>query len=454
MIRSLYARILVWFWLANLGVTATILSITLLSGAQPLGRRWLAASLDLYAQAATDIYISGGSPALDTYLDHIQSSVSMRAALFGPNGHSLSTRAIPVDGLALAEQARANGESRFRFGRASWLGASRVHTQQGDYVFLAQVDALRRLSRQVYAGGLLAKAAGALIAGCLLCWLLARSITAPIRTLQSAARSLGAGDLSVRVSPKIPPRNDELADLAHEFDRMATEIENLRNEQHRLLGDISHELRSPLTRLSISTELATRGDTESLGRMRKDITALDDLIEQILTLTRLEMQQQTRTQSLVPLEKLLAALVDDAEFEAREEGKSVLLEVREPCLVQGDPGLLRSCIENVIRNAVRYAPIATSVHVVLEKALQERKPFAAVTIQDWGRGVPEKDLDHIFEAFYRVAATEGTDGPDSQGSGLGLSISKRIVALYGGSIAAHNGESRGLVVVIQFPLGG
>ena len=293
MIRSLYMRILVWFWLANAAITVTILALTLISGAQPLGRRWLAASLDLYAQTATDAYRTGGAAALDAYLDRIQSSVSMRAALIGPGGETLSAHAPPSGGLSFVEQVRATGQSRFRYG-VTWLGTSIVPTPQGDYVFLAQVDALRRFSRQAGGGGLVGKAAAALLAGCLLCWLLARSITAPLRTLQSAVRSLGAGDLSVRVSPRIPPRNDELADLAHEFDRMAAEIERLRNEQHRLLGDISHELRSPLTRLSISAELASRGDIESLGRMRKDITALDHLIEQILTLTRLGIQQQAR----------------------------------------------------------------------------------------------------------------------------------------------------------------
>ena len=313
MIRSLYARILVWFWLANAAVTATILALTLISGAAPLGRRWLAASIDLYAQTATDAYRSGGAPALDAYLHRIQASVSMRAALVGPDGETLSTQAPPPGALPLIEQARTTGQSRFSYG-ISWLGASIVRTPQGNYVFVAQVNALRRFSREVGGGELVGKAMAALIAGCLLCWLLARSITAPLRTLQNAVRSLGAGDLTVRVSPKIPPRNDELTDLAHEFDRMAGEIESLRNEQHRLLGDISHELRSPLTRLSISTELASRGDVESLGRMRKDITALDDLIEQILTLTRLEMQQQVRMQSNVPLSKLLMALVDDADL--------------------------------------------------------------------------------------------------------------------------------------------
>jgi signal transduction histidine kinase len=449
MIRSLYTRILVWFWLANLGITVTILSLTLISGAQPLARRWMAVSLDLYAQTAVDTYRSGGASSLDAYLDHVQSSVSMRTALIGPNGETLSSRPLPPGGADLVKQVLATRQSHFRFG-AKWLGAAIVPTPQGNYVFVAQVDALRRFSRQIGLGGVLIRGVGALLAGCLLCWLLARSITAPLRTLQSAARSLGAGDLSVRVSPKIPPRNDELTDLAHEFDRMAAEIENLRNEQQRLLGDISHELRSPLTRLSISTELASRGDVESLGRMRKDITALDDLIEQVLTLTRLDMQRQTRTQTSVPLEKLLAALVDDADFEARENGKSVTLEARQLCSLRGDPGLLRSCLENVIRNAVRFTPVATAVQVILEKQQAGKKTVVAITVQDAGRGVPEESLNQIFEPFYRVPTAE-EDGPGNQGSGLGLSISQRIVTLYGGTITARNAETGGLVVQIEFP---
>jgi signal transduction histidine kinase len=450
MTRSIYTRILVWFWLANAGITLSILAITLMSGAQPLGRRWLAASLELYAQTATDAYRSGGAAALNAYLDHIQASVSMRAVLLGPGGETLSAHTVPPGSLPIVEQVRATGKPHFHFG-ARWLGTSIVHTPQGDYVFIAQVDALRRFSRQLGAGGLVLKALAAMLAGCLLCWLLARSITAPIRTLQSAVRSLGEGDLSVRVSPKIPPRNDELTDLAHEFDRMAAQIESLRNEQHRLLADISHELRSPLTRLSISTELASRGDLESLERMRKDITALDQLIEQVLTLTRLEIQQQTRVQSNTPLNKVLTALVDDADFEAREQGKSVILQPQQPCSVRGEPGLLRSCLENVIRNAVRFTPAATAVRVLVETGQRNKKPVAIVTVEDQGRGVPEECLAHIFEPFYRISASED-DEPDNRGSGLGLSISERIVTLYGGTITAHNAKTGGLIVVIELPL--
>ena len=147
------------------------------------------------------------------------------------------------------------------------------------------------------------------------------------------------------------------------------------------------------------------------------------------------------------------ALVDDADFEAREHGKNVILQANQQCSVRGQPGLLRSCLENVIRNAVRFAPVATAVRVVVERELRDRKPVAIVTIADQGRGVPEDSLGHIFEPFYCVAVTE-EDVADNRGSGLGLSISERIVTLYGGTIRAHNAEAGGLVVVIEFPLAG
>ena len=450
MMRSLYTRILVWFWLANLAITASILALTLASGAQPLARRWLAASLDLYGQTAVEAYQHGGASSLDAYLDHVQSTVAMRAALVGAHGELLSAHALPAGSASLVEETRATVKPHFHYGM-QWLGTSIITTPQGSYILVAQVDALHRFSRKVGLRGVLLKVVAALLAACLVCWLLARSITAPLRTLQSAVRSLGAGDLSVRVSPKIPPRNDELTDLAHEFDRMAAEIENLRNEQQRLLGDISHELRSPLTRLSISTELASRGDGEALSRMRRDIVALDSLIEQILTLTRLDMQRQSATRAKIPLDTLLLALVDDADFEAREDGKRVTLHAAGPCFLRGDAGLLRSCLENVIRNAVRFAPPGTVVRVTLEKTQQEDLPIAVVTVQDAGKGVPEEALSRLFEPFYRVAMEDDMAG--NQGTGLGLSISKRIVTLYGGSIHARNGEHGGLVVVIEFPMG-
>jgi two-component system sensor histidine kinase CpxA len=450
MIRSLYTRILIWFWMSNLAITAGILAFTLLSGAQPLTRRWLAASLEFYAQTAIDAYQHGGAQALTAYLEHVQATVALNAALVGPNGDVLASRSLSQDGASVVEETRLTGKPQFHYG-IKWIGATPVRTPRGEYILVAQLDPFQRFSHQVGTGGILLKAMAALFAACLLCWLLARSITAPLRTLQSAVRSLAAGDLSVRVAMKIPPRNDELTDLAREFDRMAEEIQSLRNEQQRLLGDISHELRSPLARLSISTELASRGDMESLVRMRKDIVALNDLIEQILTLTRLDMQRPAPARAIVSLDKMLLALIDDADYEAREDGKGVTLEALQPCSLWGEAGLLRSCLENVIRNAVRFAPPDTMVRVLLSRVQRGDKQVAVVTVQDSGRGVPEEALSRIFEPFYRIAVDQN-DGQGNPGTGLGLSISKRIVTLYGGAISAHNAEQSGLVVVIEFPL--
>jgi len=129
----------------------------------------------------------------------------------------------------------------------------------------------------------------------------------------------------------------------------------------------------------------------------------------------------------------------------------VTLQAQQPCSVRGEPGLLRSCLENVIRNGVRFAPVATSVRVVVEKGQRDKRPVAIVTVEDQGRGVPEESLAHIFEPFYRVSSSED-DVCENRGSGLGLSISERIVTLYGGTISAHNAKSGGLVIVIELPL--
>lgn len=148
----------------------------------------------------------------------------------------------------------------------------------------------------------------------LLCWMIARHITAPIRSLQDAAGRIAQGDLAVRATPTIPPRNDEIADLARDFDRMADRVSSLLRKQQELLGDISHELRSPLARLSVSLELTRRGDAEGTERMQADLDRLDRLIEQILTLTRLQLKESGKLETAVDLRAILESVAEDTSF--------------------------------------------------------------------------------------------------------------------------------------------
>ena len=446
MIRTIFAKIFLWFWIATAAVTASVLIITLLGGAQPLGRRWLAHSLDFYARSAVDFYTHGGNAELEKYLDEIEHSSGIYATLLDPQGNDVLGRGLPPRAERILAAARSRGESRFYTGIV-WVGASLVHTPQGDYFLVARVYPLRGFWSQRNSVSAILRIIVALLSAGLLCWLIARHITAPVRALQSAARRIADGDLSVRATPEIPPRNDELADLAQDFDRMAERMQLLLRKQQELLGDVSHELRSPLARLSVSLELMRRGDHEAIERMQSDLDQLDKLIGELLMLTRVQLHDGSDGKTVFNLRKIVESIATDATFEGKNVEKSVVVNHADDCMMNGDPALVRSCIENVVRNALRYTKPQTNVEINL--ALRNgASAMADITVQDRGPGVPQESLPRLFEAFYRVSEARERE---SGGTGLGLSIAQKIVTLHGGTIAAQNRAGGGLMVEIRFP---
>ena len=274
-------------------------------------------------------------------------------------------------------------------------------------------------------------------------------LTGPTLKLRRATHQLAEGNLSVRVAPQMGRRRDELADLGRDFDRMAERIESLLQNQRRLLGDISHELRSPLARLQIASELAGQSASEEvrpyLERIEREAERLNLLIGQLLTISRLEMAGAEPRREPVELEVLVGEVAADADFEARPLSRHVQVVRSSECLVKGSPDLLRSAVENVVRNAARY----TAENTTVEIALECRGTEAAITVRDFGPGVPQEELEHLFRPFYRVATARDRQ---SGGVGLGLSITERAVHLHGGSVRAANAPGGGLVVEITLPL--
>lgn len=279
-------------------------------------------------------------------------------------------------------------------------------------------------------------------AGVLLCYWLAWHLTSPIRKLHRAVESFGRGDFSARVNST---RRDELGRLARAFDRMAGRIETLVTAERRLLLDISHELRSPLARLGVAVELARSGEDleSSLNRIQKESDRLNSLVTQLLHVTRAEGDPSTLPREPVRLDELVQQVLDDSAIEATAHGCTLQYQASGPATVEGDPELLRRAVENVVRNAIRYAPRDTAVKV----SLARRNGKFALDIRDQGPGVPEEALPRIFDAFYRV---ESDRSRSSGGIGLGLSIARRAVELTKGSIRARN-VSPGLEVEIELP---
>jgi len=288
----------------------------------------------------------------------------------------------------------------------------------------------------------------ALLSG-LLCYWLARYLLRPVKQLREATQAMAAGDFAQRVAPGLGGRRDEIADLAHDFDHMAARIEQLVSAQMQLLGDISHELRSPLARLLVALELAQQKQggaaSAEFERIALEAERMNDLIGQLLTLSRLESGAGKIAAETVDIDALLERLVENCNFELAADDRRAVIVESAPAAIEGDPALLTSAFENVIRNAARYTDSGTAVEV----AAQIADGWLEVRVRDHGPGITESMLERVFDPFVRVGDARDRG---SGGHGLGLAIAKRAIGLHGGEIGAANHPDGGLEITIRLPL--
>ncbi|MEN6623300.1 MAG: ATP-binding protein, partial [Smithella sp.] len=284
---------------------------------------------------------------------------------------------------------------------------------------------------------------------------LARYLTTPIIKLSQATHRFAAGNFSTRVISEIGRRKDEISDLAVDFDYMAERIESLLTSQRTLLRDISHELRSPLARINIALELCrNRTDGEAiryLERIEQEAEALNELIEQILTLNRVEYGIGNCKKEVFNLNNLIKRISDDVDFEAGSTNRSVKIIPSEKYIIKGNENLIRRAVENVLRNAVIYTAPGTSVEISLEKILLNSSSKVLIIVRDYGPGVPEKETANIFQPFYRINQDRDRK---TGGTGIGLAIADAAIRLHGGSIRAVNVPGGGLSVEILLPEAG
>jgi two-component system OmpR family sensor kinase len=276
-----------------------------------------------------------------------------------------------------------------------------------------------------------------------LAWYLHR----PIRHLHEANQRFAAGDLGTRVSPLVGARNDEIADLARDFDHMAERLETTVNDKTRLLHVVSHELRSPLTRMQVALELARKAPEKTermLDRIGYEIARLDTILGETLALSRLESQTEAPVDDCINLVELLEDIVNDTRFEAEQSGRTIDLDASGEILITGRGELLRSAIENVIRNGMRHTPEGSKTSI---KVTESGNNWVAIRICDDGPGVPDDELEAIFEPFFRGRRTRSDSG-----HGLGLSIVRRAIEVHGGKVHADNDPTGGLCVVLQLPV--
>ena len=276
---------------------------------------------------------------------------------------------------------------------------------------------------------------------------LARSVSRPIETLRDGLKAVSQGNFDIHVSKKLGKRYDEFAELGRDTDSMAEKLKQLIDAQRRLLHDVSHDLRSPLARLQLAIGLMRQKPDvteQMLQRIEQECHRLDSLVGEVLTLARMESGVPQPKEDYIDLIELLKSLVDDAQFEAKDSGSVIQLQLddalHEGIIIQSRGELLLRAFDNLIRNALQHA--GRGCHIEIE-VHQESDDMLVIEIADNGPGVADNNLGSIFEPFFR--------SNNNPGDGLGLAITKRAIEVHGGTISAYNRPTGGLCMHVRLP---
>lgn len=429
--RSLFVKILLWCL-----ATLTICLIGSFFSAQfrsfPETRNdFFSRFIAFQLEDARHVYERSGGQVLQQHLAHLQKHFPGQYALVNDRGIDLvsgENRSAEINNMPVPRYWRT-GRDRVSI---SWPSSDKKYF----LLVNAVVPAGPPTSVPYYIW--------VVLAAVVFCYIITVQIVSPLRTLEQTVEAFGNGDLYIRAQAY---GNDELSKLARTFNLMADRIQTLLTAERRLLQDVSHELRSPLARLKFATELA-RTSTDrnrSIDRIEKETDRLSSLVSELLQVTRAENDPASRHFHEISLDDLLQNVLDDSTVESEARHCRLRLTTASGLQLLGDRELLRRAVENVVRNAIRYAPEGSDIEVNLTC----KNACAIISVRDFGPGVPEESLGNLFKPFFRVEADRNRSG--GGGVGLGLSIAERAVAVHGGRIQVHN-ASPGLLVEIALPV--
>jgi two-component system, OmpR family, sensor kinase len=444
--HSLFLRIFLLFLLAMTLIVGSSIATTFTIASRENEALEYQRRPSVAAIQASEILARGGVSALKSWLEGNKNALGDRNLfVIGPDGKDLLGRRLPESAARRLESInREPVPGNFRPSRA----APQIVAADGSTYTVVVTPRRPSIFGALSLPAISLTILGiALIVSALTSWWLAEHLSAPIRRIQAGARALASENLDVRVSAGLEGRKDELAVLARDFDAMADQLRANRSATTQLLRDISHELRSPLARMRVALGLARQPPadlTRQLDRLEREIERLDSMISQVLKLARLHGTDALLERERFELDDVIEEVVRDANFEGAVKNCRVSLQGAANNAVLGNRELLRSAIENVLRNAVRYSPSDTTVEMQIARAGSGLE----IVIRDNGPGVPAADLERIFEPFYRVAESRDRD---SGGEGIGLAITSQVMKAHGGSARAVNANSGGLEVRLSLP---
>lgn len=446
-LASLSSRIFVWFWLTLL-LIAVISFLVLQQWARPYDISPLSAQEQQLMQSQSEEmarYFSVGMSPLQA-MRYARIRFGLDIYLVDPNFRLIgSPQPEQMELYMIATLLESDRPQAGAWNQARWLGASPVVYRGDTYRLLIRMtDPPARTQMADLINDRITWTLLALVVSAILSLALASSLARPLRRLRSASRELARGQLEARVAQSVVRRADDIGQLGHDFNHMAERIQGLIQAQQRLLSNISHELRSPLTRLQIALGIArqsTENPDPQLDRIEREAGRLETMIAQLLQLSRLENRLQHMQMITLNLNELLQGIVEDAEFEAESNQRQLNFEEPEQAIwVCADPLLLGSAIENVVRNAIKYS----SKHILI--TLVQTEQHLVIAVADDGPGVATDELASLFDPFYR--ANNSLQG----GSGLGLSIALQAMEAHQGWARAKNQDEGGLQVSLCLPI--
>lgn len=265
-----------------------------------------------------------------------------------------------------------------------------------------------------------------------------RFILRPIKWLNTGVQEVGRGNLKHRVPLK---KSDELRDLAAAFNEMTDRIRDMLHTKDQLLLDISHELRTPLTRMKVALEFLS--ESQAKQSLQADIEDMEKMVSEILETARQHHKYANLKKQPANLVELLKQKV--MAVENRPPGIEIV-DLPVEIAVEVDPEQIKTVFENVLTNAVKYSHPESNPIQVTYKTLES---YAVIRITDFGIGIPQEELSHIFEPFYRV---DKSRDKDTGGYGLGLSLCKTIMEAHDGKIEVQSSPQKGTTVSLFFPL--
>jgi two-component system OmpR family sensor kinase len=454
--HSLFLRIFMLFWIAMALIVGGSIAITFTIAAREYEAPEFQRRPSVAIQAS-EVLARGGVGALKSWLDSNKNSIADRDLyIVGPEGSDILGRRLSETAARRLQFVNrdefVNREGNFRPSRA----APQIVGADGSSYTVLLVPRRPSIFGALSLPGIsLTILCIALMVSAITSWWLAQHLSAPIRRIQEGARALASESLDAgarpgyRVSEGLEGRKDELAVLARDFDAMADKLRANRGAITQLLRDISHELRSPLARMRVALGLARQPPADlarQLDRLEREIERLDSLISQVLKLARLHGTDAVFARETFDLDDVIEEVVRDANFEGAVKNCKVRLDGAARVAVNGNRDLLRSAVENVLRNAVRYSPLDARVDVTVMRTDSD----VLILILDHGPGVPAGDLERIFEPFYRVAESRDRD---SGGEGIGLAITAQVMKAHGGWARANNVQGGGFEVRLNLPAG-